>query len=647
MNTSHDLQEERAQLLKKIDFFSGLERTELAKLAGSLEPISLHSGEILFRQGEPGDAFYILSRGCLSVYVSNEDTGEVLIKKLYPGDPIGEMSLLTQEQRSATIKAEEDGEVLRLDRSHFLSLIEKSPAIAISIAGTISRRLSSLLSRVSSKVFLVQGISEKSENKSESLQEVINEPKSQSWFFPKILLCILAIFLVLFFGRIIPVPAGLTLSGWQVLLSFLVFLIILPFNVMPVSILALILAVFWAAWEVIPVKVVFSGFTSPNWILVLTIMMIGNIIASSGLLYRFTLWIVSKSNGSYSFSVAFFMLAGIFLSPVIPSTNSRLIFIADLVKDYLDTLGYAPKSKAAAGISMAAFTGFGQMNAVFLTSSNIAILIYSILPAKNKLMINWFTWLGFGIVLNLVLLIGLFGAILVLYPAEKKTGDQSAKIREKLSLQKIILGPMSKDEFICFISGICLLIGFMALPFHGIHPAWVTTLVLSVLYIFHVAKEDLLQTINWNFAIFFGILIGFEQISTVVHLDTWLPKFIEDLMSSINFGVLPFLMIYIILCFLVNFIVPWQACAPILLIIMMPLALKAGINPFIIGFISLVACNNFILPYQSNQYICYTEYLREEIYTHKQIRPFAITYSLVTLLGILVSLPFWYALGLI
>ena len=105
---------EHAELLAHVELFSGLSRVTLAKLAAHLVPVNLAGGAELFHQGEPGDAFYLIARGDIGVYVARDaDEGETRVALLGAGDPVGEMALLTNAPRSATIRAETDGELLR------------------------------------------------------------------------------------------------------------------------------------------------------------------------------------------------------------------------------------------------------------------------------------------------------------------------------------------------------------------------------------------------------------------------------------------------------------------------------------------------------------------------------------------------------
>jgi CRP-like cAMP-binding protein len=133
---------EQAEQLGSIGVFAGLDRVALAKLAAHLEPVRVPDGATLVRQGDPADCLYLICRGRFGVFGATPGGDErVRLGTLTRGDPVGEMGLLTGEARSATVRAEGDGEVLRLDRAHFLRLAARDPSVPLATAVTLSRRL--------------------------------------------------------------------------------------------------------------------------------------------------------------------------------------------------------------------------------------------------------------------------------------------------------------------------------------------------------------------------------------------------------------------------------------------------------------------------------------------------------------------------
>lgn len=138
---SEALSLKHAELLARVDLFAGLDRVALAQLAGSVDPLRIEADSAVCTQGEPADALYVVSQGAFGVFVSSPDGRETRLGTLQAGDYFGEMGLLTDEPRSATVRADGDGEVLRLERARFLDLFPRQPAVPRTIISTLSQRL--------------------------------------------------------------------------------------------------------------------------------------------------------------------------------------------------------------------------------------------------------------------------------------------------------------------------------------------------------------------------------------------------------------------------------------------------------------------------------------------------------------------------
>ncbi|HEX9268678.1 MAG TPA: FAD-dependent oxidoreductase [Candidatus Limnocylindria bacterium] len=101
------------------------------------------AGEVIVRQGDPSDSFFILTKGAASVRVRQAD-GEHEISKVRPGEFFGEIGLLTGAPRNATIRATMPSEALVLDADGFRQLVTSSQATADHVRSLMERRLSEL-----------------------------------------------------------------------------------------------------------------------------------------------------------------------------------------------------------------------------------------------------------------------------------------------------------------------------------------------------------------------------------------------------------------------------------------------------------------------------------------------------------------------
>src|SRR5262245_6756200 len=127
-----------AVALARTPLFSGLSRIELAKLAGELVEQVFPAGAVIVHEGDEGDAFYIVRSGEARVRVGSNETWA-----LHPGDGFGEMALLTNVPRTASVVARSNVSVWRQPVSQCRVLLEHEHAIALSIARTLSVRLAS------------------------------------------------------------------------------------------------------------------------------------------------------------------------------------------------------------------------------------------------------------------------------------------------------------------------------------------------------------------------------------------------------------------------------------------------------------------------------------------------------------------------
>ena len=109
-------------------------------LQNELQPIYLPSGKALFRQGDPGDSLYLISNGRVKVVVGEGETAKT-VAEFGQNALVGEMSLLSGGNRSASVYAIRDSELFRLPKASFERLVEHHPRLMLEVAKVISTRL--------------------------------------------------------------------------------------------------------------------------------------------------------------------------------------------------------------------------------------------------------------------------------------------------------------------------------------------------------------------------------------------------------------------------------------------------------------------------------------------------------------------------
>ena len=135
---------ETLSLMEKVDILAPLSPDERRRLIESVGEKSFAAGERPVRQGDPGDACYIIKRGTVDVIMEKAGGDGAVVATLGPGNIFGEMSLLTGAARTATIRVKDDAEFVVIDRESFRDTLVNNPSIAESLSHILSERQAGL-----------------------------------------------------------------------------------------------------------------------------------------------------------------------------------------------------------------------------------------------------------------------------------------------------------------------------------------------------------------------------------------------------------------------------------------------------------------------------------------------------------------------
>ena len=125
----HIERERLITFLLEAPIFDNLEPAEIMEIIHIIEVQPLQAGEVVFSEGDAGDAWYVLYSGSVDV-IKNTPHGENRIASLSPHSCFGEMSILDSLPRSAMVRAAEDSVILRIPRSTFDELLNNDDLIA-------------------------------------------------------------------------------------------------------------------------------------------------------------------------------------------------------------------------------------------------------------------------------------------------------------------------------------------------------------------------------------------------------------------------------------------------------------------------------------------------------------------------------------
>jgi CRP/FNR family cyclic AMP-dependent transcriptional regulator len=128
------------ELLRRIPLFSGIEPSRLKLLAYTSDVITYQPGQVIMRQGDIGDAAYVIIKGDADVTISS-GTGSIPVAALHGGDFVGEIAILCDTPRTATVSATTELKALRIRKEPFFELLRQFPELAVEMTRLLAERL--------------------------------------------------------------------------------------------------------------------------------------------------------------------------------------------------------------------------------------------------------------------------------------------------------------------------------------------------------------------------------------------------------------------------------------------------------------------------------------------------------------------------
>ena len=132
--------EEDVELLRNIPLFAKIEPSKLKLLAFTSQRLTFNAGDSLFKQGDSGDALYVIMEGEADVLVDTPG-GQITVATMGKNDFVGDIAVLCDVPRTATVTATSQLTTLRITKDLFFQLVCQFPQIAIEIMRVLAHRL--------------------------------------------------------------------------------------------------------------------------------------------------------------------------------------------------------------------------------------------------------------------------------------------------------------------------------------------------------------------------------------------------------------------------------------------------------------------------------------------------------------------------
>ena len=132
---------DEVRILRQVPLFAGMESAKLKLLAFTSDRVSYVAGEVLFNQGDVGDAAYLVLSGTADILVDSPN-GRIKVAEVGANSIVGEIAILCDAARTATVRAADPIEALRIRKEPFLELLVDFPEVTIGVMRVLADRLS-------------------------------------------------------------------------------------------------------------------------------------------------------------------------------------------------------------------------------------------------------------------------------------------------------------------------------------------------------------------------------------------------------------------------------------------------------------------------------------------------------------------------
>src|SRR5947209_15323197 len=145
--------EDTIALLERVPAFSALAPEDLARVADVAVPRTFDGGEVVFREGDLSDTCYVVRSGHARAVREHPDGRSITLAQFGPGDIFGELAMLDDERRSATVEALEGIETLAIQGPDMRRLLREHPEISVKLIGALGRKLRETNERLARQSF--------------------------------------------------------------------------------------------------------------------------------------------------------------------------------------------------------------------------------------------------------------------------------------------------------------------------------------------------------------------------------------------------------------------------------------------------------------------------------------------------------------
>jgi CRP-like cAMP-binding protein/di/tricarboxylate transporter len=413
--------------------------------------------------------------------------------------------------------------------------------------------------------------------------------------------------------------------------------------ILPEFVVYLGLVIFWVFLGIATPGRAVAGFGSTSWISIFAILAIASALSASGLVYRLGLMLVRRLPQGLFAQGAACLVSGLGLTLMVPSSTARTRLILPTALAAAQSQRFKDRSPESAYLGLSSFIGASPLLYIFLNGSSSNFLGLGLIPEAIRARFDLAFWFIAAAPLALFTAVGSLGVLwLILRPS--KTERMS---HQRIDLQLSLLGPLSAREIAMSVILAAMVVGFNVGPSIGISTGVIGLASLVAAALVGCFDRQSLQSLNWDFLISYGVILSLPPIISLLGIDTKIASALGGLIGSAKLSALVFVLSIALLNLSVRLLLPDDQTLLLLSIILIPMAPVFGVHPWVVVITLLATFTLWLFPSQTASYAVAYEASEGRLFTQAQARKVCIGFIIVTLVGLVVMVPYWRLLKLI
>ena len=444
---------------------------------------------------------------------------------------------------------------------------------------------------------------------------------------------------------IIPPPQGLTAQSMQFLGIFIFMVIGMLMNAAQMWAVTSFAALMAVALKLATFQQVYAEFAGPTIWMLLAVVGFAGCLQASGIMKRIAFNILKFFPPNYTGQVLALLTANAVINPMVPSSTAKLAMMSPLTGSIILETGLKPHSKGAKGLWFIMWMTSYIGAPLFLTGSNITLILLGMLPAEVSAYFTWKNWFIAAAPWGVPLLILLAAYVIIFLRPEEKISMTKEMMQEQVNA----LGPMSKDEKFCLTILLVTVLLWITADIHGVSTtvtSWFALLAMYTKGLF--TSQDVVAKLPWSLVMMFGPMMGVVSLMRPMGIVDYIVSILPtDVVRSLIPNGFIFVLILSIFTFVMRYAIDQMSLIPIVLAIFGPVASMLGINMWIVLFVMWVNGQCWPLPHHGVMVMQTHAMMGNDLLELEDVRKMTYIYSLLSTVACLIAVPFWVGMGLI